>query len=434
MKNRTLTALMTLAMVVITTAAAPAASQRTLVVDDDKQQCPTADFTSIGAAIVAASPGDTIRVCPGLYVESVVVNKPNLVLDGSTTLGDGRSCLRGDNASDPLKDSVVHGRVRLEADGATLQRFTVELAPGGDVGVSTSPDSSGYVISHNVIQQNEGGINLSSSGGRKTQVVHNCLRSNNKNDPDGLSSIGIFSEQGLLHDTRIESNALTGHLFGSMFLGYGLEAWPTITAPSTDITVARNEIVDDGVFGVFLNNVSRVEVANNRIIKVGQGVSVFPPASGVSVAQNNFEDNYLYSVTVDGDPFGCCTYPSGPTNVVVARNSIIRSGSSGPRDGILLFATSGQTVIGNQIRDSYKDGISVRQGSTGNLIAGNHVEGSGRDGIRNRDTSSTGNTYRDNELLHNAEHDAHDDNRAANTWTHNQCETDFPTGTICGTK
>lgn len=421
-------------MVVITRAAAPAASHRTLFVDDDKQQCPTADFTSIGAAIVAASPGDTIRVCPGLYVESVVVNKPNLVLDGSTALGEGTSCLRGDNASDPLKDSIVHGRVRLQADGATLQRFTVELAPVGDVGVSTSPAFSGYVIAHNVIQQNEGGINLNSSGARNTQVVHNCLRSNNENDPDGNSGIGIFSEQGLLYDTRIEFNASTGHLFGSMLLGYGLVAFPTITAPSTDITVARNEIVDDGVFGVFLNNVSRVEVEGNTIIKVGQGVSVFPPASSILVSQNDFEDNYLYSVRVDGHPFGCCTYPSGPTNVVVARNSLIRSGSSGPRDGILLYATSGQTVIGNQIRDSYKDGISVRQGSTGNLIAGNHVEGSGRDGIRNRDTSSTGNTYRDNNLLHNAEHDAHDENRPANTWTHNQCETDSPTGTICGTR
>ena len=32
----------------------------------------------------------------------------------------------------------------------------------------------------------------------------------------------------------------------------------------------------------------------------------------------------------------------------------------------------------------------------------------------------------------NAEHDAHDENRAANTWTGNHCDTDFPAGTICG--
>ncbi|HVU64300.1 MAG TPA: hypothetical protein VHC70_10010, partial [Phycisphaerales bacterium] len=35
----------------------------------------TPAYTSINAAIVAAAPGDTIRVCPGTYVENVVLNK-----------------------------------------------------------------------------------------------------------------------------------------------------------------------------------------------------------------------------------------------------------------------------------------------------------------------------------------------------------------------
>ena len=431
--KRTLITLVALTIAAITTAAGPAESRHTFFVDDDKQQCPQADFRSIGAAISVAMPGDTIKVCPGLYSESIVVNKPDLVLEGSTTLADGAPCLNGDSASDPAKNSVIHGRVRLEAERAKLDGFTVEFAPGGDSGVYTSPSFSGYVISHDLIQQNEGGINLSSSGTQATLVMHNCLRSNNENDPAGNSDLGIFSEQGLLHNARIESNAFTGHLQASMFLGYGLTAFPTITAPSTDITVAHNEIVDDGDFGVFLNNVNRVEVADNTIIRVGEGIAVFPPASSVLVARNDIQDSLFYSIAVDGDPFGCCKYPSGPTNVVVARNSILRSGSVGPRDGILLFATSGQTVVDNEIRDSYKDGISIRQGSSGNLVTGNHVEGSGRDGIRNRDTSS-GNTYTGNHLMHNGEHDAHDDNWPANTWTGNHCETDFPTGTICGVK
>ena len=37
-----------------------------LIVDDDKVQCPNAQFTSISAAVAAAAPGGTIRVCPGL--------------------------------------------------------------------------------------------------------------------------------------------------------------------------------------------------------------------------------------------------------------------------------------------------------------------------------------------------------------------------------
>jgi hypothetical protein len=34
-------------------------------------------------------------------------------------------------------------------------------------------------------------------------------------------------------------------------------------------------------------------------------------------------------------------------------------------------------------------------------------------------------------MFQNAEHDAHDDNRGANTWTGNHCRTDSPPGTIC---
>ena len=44
---------------------------------------------------------------------------------------------------------------------------------------------------------------------------------------------------------------------------------------------------------------------------------------------------------------------------------------------------------------------------------------------------SAGNTFKDNRMHGNAEHDAHDENRTLNTWTDNICTTDFPAGTIC---
>ena len=65
------------------------------------------------------------------------------------------------------------------------------------------------------------------------------------------------------------------------------------------------------------------------------------------------------------------------------------------------------------------------------FVSGNQADGNGRDGIRDRGTSS-GNTFDGNHMSGNAEHDAHDENRAANTWTGNHCVTDFPAGTICG--
>src|SRR5437870_3654094 len=46
-----------------------------LTVDDDKVQNPGALFTTIGAAVAAANPGDTIKVYAGTYSESVDVPK-----------------------------------------------------------------------------------------------------------------------------------------------------------------------------------------------------------------------------------------------------------------------------------------------------------------------------------------------------------------------
>src|SRR5438067_4608627 len=167
-----------LALALIGPAVGRAASgPRTLVVDDDKQQCPNADFTSINAAITAAAPDDKIRVCPGLYNETVVVDKAGLSLQGSTNGSTTEPCLRGDDAAIPTKDSVVNGAVRLEANGVSLDSFTVQGAPVTPVvlapaGIETSASFSGYAISRNVVQNNPNGITLKSNGVTATLVDH----------------------------------------------------------------------------------------------------------------------------------------------------------------------------------------------------------------------------------------------------------------------
>lgn len=407
-----------------------AAGPRTLVVDDDRQQCPNAAFTSITAAITAASPGDTIRVCAGLYRETVVVDKAGLSLRGSTSGSPTEACLRGDDAANPARDAIINGDVQLEANGVSLEGFTVQGAPvtPADVpaGINTSPSFSGYVIRRNVVQNNPAGINLNSNGVDPTLVDHNCIRSNNVGqDVDNTFPVGIFAEQGLLSNARIEANTFTGHDFGSMFLGYGLTAFPVITAPDTDLIVTKNVSVDDGIAGIIVSNVSRVEISYNKLTRTGNAVGAFAPASNVTIMHNEVEDSIFVGIRVDGDSFGCCFFPTGPTSITVAHNHV-----AGAADGILLNRTSNDTVLDNLVEGSRRDGIGVRN-SNDNVVSGNHSDGNARDGIRNRGTSS-GNTYAGNHMSGNAEHDAHDENRAANTWAGNHCDTDFPAGTICG--
>ena len=409
---------------------------RTLVVDDDKQQCPNAAYTSITAAIAAASPGDTIRVCAGLYRETVVVDKASLSLRGATNGSTTEPCLRSDDAANPARDSIINGEVRLEANGVSLDGFTVQGAPATPgvalpAGISTSPEFSGYAIRRNVVQNNPAGINLNSNGVDPTLVDHNCVRNNNVGEgADNTLPVGIFAEQGLLSNARIEANTFTGHDFGSMFLGYGLEAFPVITAPDTDLTVTHNVSVDDGVAGIIVSNVRRVEISHNTLTRTGNAVAAYAPASDVLIAHNVVEDSSFTGIRVDGDPFGCCFFPTGPTNITVAHNHVTGAGVLFPQDGIALNRTSHNTVRDNLVEGSTRDGIGVRN-SNDNVVSGNDADRNGRDGIRSRGTSSR-NLFEGNHMSGNTEHDAHDENRAANTWAGNHCDIDFPAGTICG--
>src|SRR2546428_10281162 len=71
------------------------ASATILVVDDDGMasatDCNASDpaFLTISAAVAAAISGDTIKVCPGTYVENVILNK-SLTLLGAQAGGDAR--------------------------------------------------------------------------------------------------------------------------------------------------------------------------------------------------------------------------------------------------------------------------------------------------------------------------------------------------------
>src|SRR5262249_61694430 len=62
-----------------------------LVVDDDNVPCFAAPYHNINAALAVAEAGDEIQVCPGLYMEQVVLTKP-LALRG-TPIGSQKAAI-----------------------------------------------------------------------------------------------------------------------------------------------------------------------------------------------------------------------------------------------------------------------------------------------------------------------------------------------------
>src|ERR671937_3159178 len=115
----------------------------TLIVDDDHLQCPNATFTSINQAVAAAFPGYTIKVCPGIYTENVIVpvDKPQLTFLGQTQASDGRCA--NPVTPDRKHDSVVQypnapgtganggsAGFSVQASGVVIDRFIVEPLTG----------------------------------------------------------------------------------------------------------------------------------------------------------------------------------------------------------------------------------------------------------------------------------------------------------------
>ena len=198
----------------------------TLIVDDDHMQCPNATFTTINQAVAAALPGYTIKVCPGIYRENVIVDK-QLTFRGQTQASDGRCA--NPVTPDRKHDSVVRypsapgtganggsAGFSVQASGVVIDGFIVEpLTPGaggpaqdGD-GVYSLQRVSGTVVQNSIIQHNARGVHLFSNGLTESVVRMNCIRDNNLGPSNTLTGQGIYLD---IHF----SNGLIEHNFTTL--------------------------------------------------------------------------------------------------------------------------------------------------------------------------------------------------------------------------
>jgi hypothetical protein len=154
--------------------AAPAAAASTLAVDDDGVQCPGA-YTSIGAAVAAASDGETIEVCAGTYAEQVSTTL-SLTFRGAAATGEGTSEVTSVDGAFVIggvgSTSVVEG---FTITGATATPSTagVRLLGGG-----------GHHISNNTIIGNSVAVSIdaqiSDSGVDGVLIDANTLEGNTR--------------------------------------------------------------------------------------------------------------------------------------------------------------------------------------------------------------------------------------------------------------
>ena len=157
-----------------------------------------ADFHTIQAAVNAASNGDTIKVAPGVYAESVTVNK-------SLTMSGGQAHLPGESGPSTVESDTT--ALALSASNVTIKGFTITTASAaGDgvaVGISTDGNESGTAIQNNIIEGEFVGVALNSP---TTGTVAASAVSNNEFENNGTA---IASTLGL-ENAKINANTFSG--------------------------------------------------------------------------------------------------------------------------------------------------------------------------------------------------------------------------------
>jgi parallel beta-helix repeat protein len=431
MKMLVLTAL---AAGLLTLGAAPASASPppTLVVDDDRAECAQAEYTSIQAAVKDAQPGTLVRVCPGLYEESVTVDKP-LTLKGQPDAVEAVDCFDpvpsqpGD--ADPSRQAIIDGTrtpalvsSHLDADDVTLEGFVLQGESSSGVlsaAIDTSDAHSGYVIRHNLIRLNSVGIQFGSSGASPSRFEHNCLRQN---------SFGLATDDRQLVGARVDHNLTYGTTDNAFELTNGRQ-----------LTFDHNHSRQDN-FSYLIQTSSNTRIVANTIessrlgIVVGGGL----PNVGLEITDNLIFGNPLLAVPGLGGAQQGIVFISPPpdgepnSDALVSANTI-----TGMRDGIVAAgppmgrtALLDSTLSNNTTSENLRDGIVLRGGNSENTVRSNVAERNGRYGIYAQ--GAVRNHFETNQMSANTVRDAIDENRPANTWTANACLTDSPAGTICG--
>lgn len=261
----------------------------TLVVDDNAEDCPNADFDTIQDAVDAADPNTTILVCAGTYNERVVITGAEK--EGLRVLAKGAPdtvVLDGDNPSPLLPGN--HAFHLLEVSGVLIEGFTVReyfenikltnssgnrirknrtTAAGHDgiildnsadniiehnvsfdnlggnaCGINLVLGSTGNLVRHNVLQNNNWGIRII-AGSTDNRVFGNESRDNRSH---GIQNANIPPFLPPSSGNGIENNRIENNPIGIEIL-------------SSEATVARNrvfnntvDLVDGGTNNEFVNN------------------------------------------------------------------------------------------------------------------------------------------------------------------------------------
>jgi parallel beta-helix repeat protein len=338
-------------------------------------------FTSIQAAVNAASPGDRINVQPGTYNEAVSITTSNITLFATGT--PGTAIVRAPSGA----DIAIH--VDGGATGVAITGFQVV---GANAGIQfgdhfDSPPSD------------------SGSGSANANIVNGYAQV-------GIEVIGQGSSAAVFRNT-ITGPGVAGE--ANAPIGIQISDGATSDCEFNVVSANLGNSNNEGV-GILVFETSNVEVSRNTVSTADEGILLFSFEGDPRVTNCDVSMNTSFNNTFNG--IGLLN----ADNNTIVKNDVFTNGF----DGINVGADP-------------NDPNAAQGTATGNLFDGNSAENNGRAGIFMEPTA-TGNTLTKNKLRNNntknlpngadavdlSSGNGTDD--TANFWSKNKFATSIPSG------
>jgi hypothetical protein len=306
------------------------ASDGMLIVDDDMLDCPNAQYTSIQAAVTAANPGDTIKVCRGIYMEQVTIPAGK---DGLTLFSEGafQAIIKA-----PLVMTDPKAIVRVSgSQNVTIRHFTI-TGPGTGgcdsirYGVRVDDQGSALITDNHITEihdtpfsgcQNGFGVDIGrvADGGVGTgTVVHNLIDRYQKggvlvsntgsgaevayNEVVGMGRTGVNAQNGIQVSANAHGDVHHNKVSENYYLGAENEATGILLFSNPIARAHHNDVFlnESGVTTYFADQNSELSYNDSR--NNDYGIVAYTPTINALISYNKAYQNTIFDCRDDNAP------------------------------------------------------------------------------------------------------------------------------------
>ncbi|HST04457.1 MAG TPA: right-handed parallel beta-helix repeat-containing protein, partial [Chloroflexia bacterium] len=322
--------------------------------------CPSPTFTTIQAAVTAASAGDTIQVCPGSYNENVTINKNNITLVGAGASSNAAYGTIIDGASAPAVGTSPGITVSSGTTGVSIRNLRVQNF-ASQSGIFAVASNNNFTVDSVTVNNNNStgaanGAGIFMHGPVSYVTINNVTADSNK-------ARGIVIWDGFKQHITFTNNTVTNNGCCGIELQDGTASGVTITGnvianngdsgmAATGLTygagpnlIANNALINNGRFGI------EIKLPNGTGLETGDGSIVVSGNSVTHPALIGAENRDLAGIAVfrRGYVVGYNNVDI-PTGVIVKNNTVSGYVQPSTSDGFGIVVESMQTkVYGNTV-------------------------------------------------------------------------------------